>query len=89
MRQFGKDYFFLSDEEYQTMVRGGELLEHAKVFEYYYGTPAHFVHGNMGAGTDVLFDIDWQGTQQLKARNPYDLVSVFILAGSMSTSEVT
>ena len=79
----GKDYFFLSDAEYQTMVRNGELLEHAKVFEHHYGTPAHFVNGNIGAGTDVLFDIDWQGTQQLKVKNPDDLVSVFILPPSM------
>ena len=85
--EHGKDYFFLSEDEYQAMVRGSELLEHAKVFEHYYGTPAHFVHGNMGAGTDVLFDIDWQGTQQLKAKNPYDLVSVFILPPSMEELE--
>lgn len=83
----GQDYFFISDSEYQAMVTGGELLEHAKVFEYHYGTPAHFVNGNIGQGTDVLFDIDWQGTQQLKARNPNDLVSVFILPPSMTELE--
>jgi guanylate kinase len=81
--EHGKDYFFLSEDEYKNMVKNDELLEYAKVFEYHYGTPAHFVRGNMGAGTDVLFDIDWQGTQQLKAKNPHDLVSVFILPPSM------
>jgi guanylate kinase len=85
--EHGKDYFFLSEAEYQAMVAQGELLEHAKVFEHYYGTPAHFVRGNLGAGTDVLFDIDWQGTQQLKAKNPDDLVSVFILPPSMEELE--
>ncbi|MDX2113916.1 MAG: guanylate kinase [Alphaproteobacteria bacterium] len=85
--EHGRDYFFLTDDEYQRMVQGGELLEHAKVFEYYYGTPAHFVRGCIGQGTDVLFDIDWQGTQQLKAKNPDDLVSVFILPPSMGELE--
>ncbi len=79
----GEDYFFLSDDEYQRMVAGDELLEHAKVFEHHYGTPAHFVRGCIAQGTDVLFDIDWQGTQQLRAKNPQDLVSVFILPPSM------
>lgn len=83
----GKDYFFIDDAEYQHMVSAGELLEHAKVFEYHYGTPAHFVNGCIGQGTDVLFDIDWQGTQQLKAKNPHDLVSVFILPPSMTELE--
>jgi len=83
----GTDYFFLNDDEYNAMVKDGELLEYAKVFEYQYGTPAHFVNGNIGQGTDVLFDIDWQGTQQLKAKNPNDLVSVFILPPSMDELE--
>jgi guanylate kinase len=85
--EHGRDYFFLTDDEYQRMVAGGELLEHAKVFEHHYGTPAHFVHGCTRQGTDVLFDIDWQGTQQLKAKNPEDLVSVFILPPSMAELE--
>jgi len=83
----GKDYFFIDDSEYQRMVAGGELLEYAKVFEHHYGTPAPFVNGNIAQGTDVLFDIDWQGTQQLKAKNPDDLVSVFILPPSMTELE--
>lgn len=83
----GKDYFFVSDAEYQQMVSKNELLEHAKVFEYHYGTPAHFVSEQISRGTDVLFDIDWQGTQQLKSKAPADLVSVFILPPSMAELE--
>lgn len=85
--EHGKDYFFVDDGEYQQMVAKNELLEHAKVFEYHYGTPAKFVHDHIKGGTDVLFDIDWQGTQQLKAKNPDDLVSIFILPPSMPELE--
>ena len=83
----GKDYFFLDHARYEQMVRGGELLEHARVFENHYGTPAKFVSDHISAGTDVLFDIDWQGTQQLKAKKPDDLVSIFILPPSMTELE--
>lgn len=85
--EHGQDYFFVSDGEYQQMVEQGDLLEHAKVFEYQYGTPAPFVQGNISKGTDVLFDIDWQGTQQLRAKSAADLVSVFILPPSMEELE--
>ncbi len=57
--------FFIDDARYQEMVNGGELLEHARVFDYHYGTPAAFVREHIGRGTDVLSDIDWQGTRQL------------------------
>ena len=79
----GKDYFFLDRPHYDQMVKQGELLEHARVFENHYGTPAKFVSDHISAGTDVLFDIDWQGTQQLKEKKPDDLVSIFILPPSM------
>lgn len=78
----GKDYFFVDKTEFGLMVNRGELLEHAKVFDNYYGTPREFVEEKLGAGLDVLFDIDWQGTQQLKEKAPADLVSVFILPPS-------
>lgn len=83
----GKDYFFVNHEEFLDMVSEEDLLEHAKVFDYHYGTPADFVNGNIENGTDVLFDIDWQGTRQLteKARN--NVVSVFILPPSMQELE--
>ena len=63
----GVDYFFVDPTEFDLMVNRGELLEYAKVFGHYYGTPRTPVEKALSAGRDVLFDIDWQGTQQLKA----------------------
>ena len=83
----GEDYFFVSHEEFLNMASGGELLEHAKVFDYHYGTPVSFVKDNVQKGTDVLFDIDWQGTRQLAEKARDDLVSVFILPPSMAELE--
>ena len=83
----GKDYFFLDDARYADMVKTGQLLEHARVFDYHYGTPAKFVEEHVGKGIDVLFDIDWQGTQQLKAKRRDDLVSIFILPPTMDELE--
>lgn len=83
----GRDYFFLNQAEYDAMVARGELLEYARVFDYHYGTPAHFVEQNISKGMDVLFDIDWQGTRQLAQKNRADLVSIFILPPSMSELE--
>ncbi len=83
----GKDYFFLSETEYQSMVQQRELLEYARVFDHHYGTPAQFVSDTLGRGTDVLFDIDWQGTRQLVEKNPNDVVSIFILPPSMEVLE--
>ena len=85
--EHGKDYYFIAESEYQRMVRGNELLEHARVFDNYYGTPRVKVEEQLAAGNDVLFDIDWQGTQQLKATARDDLVSVFILPPSISELE--
>lgn len=79
----GKDYFFISQSRYEQMVSEGSLLEHAKVFDHYYGTPKKFVIDNLRRGTDVLFDIDWQGTKQLAQTSPGEVVSVFILPPSM------
>ncbi len=78
----GRDYFFVDPTEFNLMVNRGELLEHAKVFGNYYGTPRGPVEAALAAGGDVLFDIDWQGTQQLQDSAPRDLVSVFILPPS-------
>jgi guanylate kinase len=83
----GKDYYFVSEDAYHAMVTGGELLEHARVFDNYYGTPRDHVERELAAGRDVMFDIDWQGTQQLKASARGDLVSVFILPPSMKELE--
>jgi len=78
----GRDYVFVDPTEFNLMVNRGELLEHAKVFGNYYGTPRGPVEKALAAGGDVLFDIDWQGTQQLQDSAPRDLVSVFILPPS-------
>lgn len=83
----GKDYFFVDEAKYKDMVANGELLEHAQVFDHYYGTPASFVQEHIDKGIDVLFDIDWQGTKQLSAENHEDLVSIFILPPSMAELE--
>jgi guanylate kinase len=78
----GTDYFFVDKTEFGLMINRGEFLEHAKVFDNYYGTPRSFVEEKLTAGLDVLFDIDWQGTQQLREEAKSDLVSVFILPPS-------
>lgn len=83
----GQHYFFVSPEKYLDMVSAGELLEHAKVFDYHYGTPAKFVEDNISKGIDVLFDIDWQGTHQLEEKARSEVVSVFILPPSMEELE--
>lgn len=80
----GVHYHFVDPATFDRMVARGELLEHAKVFDHYYGTPRAPVETALAAGRDVLFDIDWQGTQQLaEDKNARaDLVSVFILPPS-------
>jgi len=78
----GRDYYFVSVPEYQRMVQSGELLEHAKVFDNFYGTPRSHVHKVLSDGKDVLFDIDWQGTQALVENTREDVVTVFILPPS-------
>ncbi|NKB48554.1 MAG: guanylate kinase [Alphaproteobacteria bacterium] len=78
----GKDYIFVDKTEFDLMVNRHELLEHAKVFDHYYGTPRAPVEATLGNGHDVLFDIDWQGTQQLAEEARGDLVSIFILPPS-------
>ena len=78
----GVDYFFVDPDEFGLMLNRQELLEHAKVFDHYYGTPKAAVQEALAAGKDILFDIDWQGEQQLKQEARNDLASVFILPPS-------
>jgi guanylate kinase len=78
----GNDYHFIDAAEFDRLVGAGALLEHAKVFGNYYGTPRTAVEAALAEGRDVLFDIDWQGTQQLAEKAREDLVSVFILPPS-------
>ncbi|MEQ9609440.1 MAG: guanylate kinase [Kiloniellaceae bacterium] len=83
----GKDYYFVTPERFGAMVDGGELLEHALVFGNNYGTPRAPVERALETGRDVLFDIDWQGTQQVRETARDDLVSVFILPPSTTELE--
>jgi len=78
----GKDYFFISKERFAEMRQSGQLLEWAEVFGNFYGTPKRPVELALAKGRDVLFDIDWQGTQQLAQRMQDDLVTIFILPPS-------
>jgi guanylate kinase len=83
----GKDYFFVSSTMFGEMVSGGAFLEHANVFDHRYGTPRDPVMLALAKGGDVLFDIDWQGTQQLRQQAGDDLVSIFVLPPSHSELE--
>jgi guanylate kinase len=83
----GKDYFFVDHPRFEAMAANGELLEWATVFDNRYGTPRAPVEAALSSGQDVLFDIDWQGTQQLRDKSPSDVVSVFILPPSVSALE--
>lgn len=78
----GRDYYFVGTEDFGVMRNKGELLESAKVFDNWYGTPRGPVEAALGEGRDVMFDIDWQGTQQLEDSARDDLVKVFILPPS-------
>lgn len=83
----GKDYYFIDKAEFEARVSRRELLEHAQVFGNYYGTPRGPVEESLRAGRDVLFDIDWQGTQQLAESAADDLVRIFILPPSAAELE--
>ncbi|HEY1962329.1 MAG TPA: guanylate kinase, partial [Rhizomicrobium sp.] len=83
----GRDYCFVRSEAFDAMVCGNEFLEYATVFNHQYGTPKAPVMAALAHGRDVLFDIDWQGTQQLKERVREDLVSVFVLPPSHAELE--
>ena len=83
----GRDYHFIDRATFEAMVERREFLEHAKVFDNYYGTPRAPVEAALAAGQDVLFDVDWQGTQQLAQNARDDLVSIFILPPSVAELE--
>jgi guanylate kinase len=83
----GSDYFFVDETIFSQMVDNRQFLEHAQVYGYYYGTPRASIEELLAMGTDVLFDIDWQGTQQLKQTALNDLVSVFILPPTLEDLE--
>jgi guanylate kinase len=83
----GRDYHFIDQKTFDAMVAKDELLEWANVFDNSYGTPRAPVEAALAMGQNVLFDIDWQGTQQLRGRSPKDVVSVFILPPSVQALE--
>jgi guanylate kinase len=83
----GEDYHFISEQEFLRQVKEDKLLEHAVVFGNRYGTPRAAVEEALSHGHDVLFDIDWQGTQQLKEKAREDVVSIFILPPSRAELE--
>lgn len=83
-----RDYYFMDRAGFDALVEGGEMLEHATVFGNSYGTPRAPVEAALASGNDVLFDVDWQGTQQLRASDLGDaLVSIFILPPSIAELE--
>ena len=83
----GKDYYFVDEEKFKTDINKRLFLEYAHVFDHYYGTPLGPVQKLLSSGCDVLFDIDWQGTQQIKAKARDDLVSIFVLPPSTAELE--
>ena len=83
----GRDYHFIDVARFEAMVARGELLEWATVFDHCYGTPRAAAIEALAAGRDVLFDIDWQGTQQLREKARSDLASVFVLPPSVEELE--
>ena len=83
----GKDYIFIDQAKFDSMVAEGEFLEYATVFGNSYGTPRGSVMDALTSGQDVLFDVDWQGTQQLRQNALEDLVSIFVLPPSIEELE--
>ena len=82
-----KDYKYISIEKFKEKIKSNYFLEWAKVFDNYYGTPRILVQDKISSGKDVLFDIDWQGTQQLSENDGFDLVTIFILPPSKKVLE--
>lgn len=84
----GRDYYFVSREEFLAMVEAGQMLEHAEVFGNLYGTPRAPVEAAMAEGRDTIFDVDWQGGQQIRrSALSKDVISIFILPPSIATLE--
>tara|TARA_S200000501_G_scaffold321263_1_gene316593 strand:- start:90 stop:725 length:636 start_codon:yes stop_codon:yes gene_type:complete len=79
----GKDYFFIQDKEFKTLIKKRKFLEHAKVFKNFYGSLKETVIRNLEKGENVIFDIDWKGTQQIKNKKlKYKIITIFILPPS-------
>ncbi len=79
----GKDYYFISKNNFKKLIKKNEFLEHARVFNNYYGSSKKKVFEKLNQGKNVVFDIDWQGTRQIRNKNlPYQLLTIFILPPS-------
>ena len=83
----GKDYHFVNTKTFQQMQKNGELLEYATVFRHFYGTPREKVEELLAGGNDIVFDIDWQGAQQITEKARDDVVKIFILPPSTKELE--
>ena len=82
----GKDYYFINKKDFESLIKNEELLEHAKVFNNFYGSSKKRVFELLKRGSNVLFDIDWHGTNQIKSKNlNYRLLTIFILPPSKKT----
>ena len=82
----GQDYFFISEDEFKNLIKNNEFLEYAKVFENYYGSSKKKVLENLDKGENVIFDIDWQGTEQIKNKKlEYKSITFFVLPPSKET----
>jgi len=78
-----KDYYFVNEDEFKSLIKKDEFLEHAEVFNHFYGTSKTFVINSLEKGSNVIFDIDWQGTKQIKEKKlKYKLITFFILPPS-------
>ena len=81
----GKDYFFISKNNFKKLIKKGEFLEHAKVFDNYYGSSKKLVSEKINKGKNIVFDIDWQGTRQIKNKSlKFKVLTIFILPPSKS-----
>jgi guanylate kinase len=78
----GKDYQFISQPEFQKLIEQNAFLEHARVFDHYYGTARYWVEQYLQQGMDIIFEIDWQGARQIRAKLPH-AISIFILPPSL------
>ena len=79
----GKDYFFITKEEYLEKVNTGGFLEHAQVFDNYYGTPLAFIHKQISLGKNIIFDIDWQGMRKITSVERFNVVTLFFVPPSI------
>ena len=79
----GKDYFFITKNKFKKLIKRGEFLEHAKVFDNYYGSSRELVTEKLKKGKNIIFDIDWQGTRQIRNKKlKFKLITIFILPPS-------